>query len=431
MEVRSVVTRARGSASGGRSSPSAAPKPSPVGGLLALGHREDSAGSRARDRGPRQAKHSGTTRSEALRECLAVGIETNGRVEELLGAIETPARAASRAVFRLASRAMPMPMREVISLLRMLPALRVRGRENGRTVRAVQHRIGDNRPVRRWLAGLSSAGAFLFLVAPAGSTVRIDPHFQSLNVMGDRILLTSVDGRRLVCLSTDGKKLWERQFRQRIVLGAYDKDSLYVQDGTALHQVHLSAGTLSPLGALPAHQLLGWLPSEGLATSVDDRFGVRSFRMLDPKSLALIWETDSLESVVDVIQDTVVGVRAKRSYEKGGAGYTLSNATVVGLNRRNGALKWEIPLLNRQASSARAARAGSLLVVIDDPFTGGRLFCLDPGDGKILSSLAGGDDWSSGRNFLDVSMDGAEFVYLDKWTCNLRRCPPLRHPARL
>jgi len=43
------------------------------------------------------AKHSGTTRSEAVRECLAVGIETirhrdgvpGGRVEELLGAIES------------------------------------------------------------------------------------------------------------------------------------------------------------------------------------------------------------------------------------------------------------------------------------------------------------------------------------------------------
>ena len=277
----------------------------------------------------------------------------------------------------------------------------------------VLRRIGDNRRVRRLLAGLSSVCTVLLFVAPAGSTVRIDPHFQNLNVIGDRILLTSVDGRRLVCLSTDGKKLWERPFGQRIVVGLYDKDSLYVQQGTALYQVSLSAGTLSPLGTLPPHQLLGWLPAEGLATSVDDRFGVRSFRMLDPKSLALAWETDSLESVVDIIQDTVVGVRAQRSYEKDRHSYTLSNATLVGLNRQNGALKWEIPLLNRQASSARAARAGSLLVVIDDPFTGGRLFCLDPGDGRILSSLAGGDDWSTSRNFLDVAIDGSEVVYLD------------------
>jgi len=43
------------------------------------------------------AKRSGTTRSEGIRECLAVGIETirhregipGGRVEELLGAIES------------------------------------------------------------------------------------------------------------------------------------------------------------------------------------------------------------------------------------------------------------------------------------------------------------------------------------------------------
>jgi Ribbon-helix-helix protein, copG family len=42
------------------------------------------------------ARHNGTTRSEAIRECLAVGIETirhrdgvpGGRVEEVLGAIE-------------------------------------------------------------------------------------------------------------------------------------------------------------------------------------------------------------------------------------------------------------------------------------------------------------------------------------------------------
>jgi len=267
--------------------------------------------------------------------------------------------------------------------------------------------------VRRWIACLTAAAAVFLWSRPSASTVRIDPHFQNLSVMGDRILLTSVDGRRLVCLSSDGKKLWERQFQQRIVVGEYDKESLYVQDGTALLKVSLSAGILSPLGTLPAHQLLGWLPSEGLATSIDDRFEVRSFRMLDPKSLALIWKTDDLESVVDIVQDTLVGVRAKRSYEKGGQGYSLSNATLVGLDRRSGALRWKVPLLNDQASSVSTARAGSLLVVIDDPFSGGRLFCLDPRKGKILSSLAGGDDGSTGRNFLDVSVDGSEVVYLD------------------
>lgn len=266
--------------------------------------------------------------------------------------------------------------------------------------------------MRRWIACLTAAAAVFLWSRPSASTVRIDPHFQNLSVMGDRILLTSVDGRRLVCLSSDGKKLWERQFQQRIVVGEYDKESLYVQDGTALLKVSLSAGILSPLGTLPAHQLLGWLPSEGLATSIDDRFEVRSFRMLDPKSLALIWKTDDLESVVDIVQDTLVGVRAKRSYEKGGQGYSLSNATLVGLDRRSGALRWKVPLLNDQASSVSTARAGSLLVVIDDPFSGGRLFCLDPRDGRILSSLAGGDD-SSGRNFLEVAVDGSEVVYLD------------------
>ena len=44
-----------------------------------------------------QAKRNGTTRSDAIRECLAVGIDTirhrdgvpGGRVDELLGAIES------------------------------------------------------------------------------------------------------------------------------------------------------------------------------------------------------------------------------------------------------------------------------------------------------------------------------------------------------
>jgi hypothetical protein len=44
-----------------------------------------------------QAKRAGTTRSDAIRECLALGLETiggrdgipGGRVEELLGAIES------------------------------------------------------------------------------------------------------------------------------------------------------------------------------------------------------------------------------------------------------------------------------------------------------------------------------------------------------
>ena len=62
-----------------------------------MGHGEGSARSRAGDRGPRQAERDHPVRSEAIRECLAVGIETirnrdgvpGGRVEELLGAIES------------------------------------------------------------------------------------------------------------------------------------------------------------------------------------------------------------------------------------------------------------------------------------------------------------------------------------------------------
>ena len=59
-----------------------------------MGHREDSTPPREIEG---QAKGTGTTRSEAIRECLAIGMETirgregvpGGRIEELLGAIES------------------------------------------------------------------------------------------------------------------------------------------------------------------------------------------------------------------------------------------------------------------------------------------------------------------------------------------------------
>jgi hypothetical protein len=95
MELRRVVTRASKSESGGRSSPSTPPNPAVVEASLRwVTARIPPALVREIEA---HAKHSGTTRSEAIRECLAVGIETirnrdgvpGGRIDELLGAIES------------------------------------------------------------------------------------------------------------------------------------------------------------------------------------------------------------------------------------------------------------------------------------------------------------------------------------------------------
>jgi len=95
MELRSVATRPTKSEKAGRWSPSAAPNPGPVEASLQwVTARIPPALVREIEA---HAKRSGTTRSEAIRECLAVGIETiqhrdgvpGGRVEEVLGAIES------------------------------------------------------------------------------------------------------------------------------------------------------------------------------------------------------------------------------------------------------------------------------------------------------------------------------------------------------
>jgi hypothetical protein len=95
MELRSVETREANSRSRHGSLPTAGAKASPPRSSLQwvtarvpfdLVHEIEA-----------HAKRSGTTRSEAIRECLAVGIETirhregvpGGRVEEILGAIES------------------------------------------------------------------------------------------------------------------------------------------------------------------------------------------------------------------------------------------------------------------------------------------------------------------------------------------------------
>src|SRR5213083_3067736 len=95
MELRRVETRASKNESRGRPSPSAQSH------LAAAGASLQWVTARIPPDLVREieahAKRSGTTRSEAIRECLALGIETiqhrdgvsGGRVEELLGAIES------------------------------------------------------------------------------------------------------------------------------------------------------------------------------------------------------------------------------------------------------------------------------------------------------------------------------------------------------
>src|SRR5688500_12976014 len=95
MELRGAATRASKRASRGRCSSTTAPATAAVEASLQwVTARIPPALVREIEA---HAKRSGTTRSEAIRECLAVGIETiqhrdgipGGRIEELLGAIES------------------------------------------------------------------------------------------------------------------------------------------------------------------------------------------------------------------------------------------------------------------------------------------------------------------------------------------------------
>lgn len=224
--------------------------------------------------------------------------------------------------------------------------------------------------------------------------VRVEPTFGHPYVFADRIVFTSVDGKHLIGIDKQGHWKWEVAFTTWVLLQRSD-DQLLVQSGRRVYRLNVSKGRRSQMLRMPKHESLIADAGINFLAAADNRFDHNHVRIISPVDHSTAWESSSIESIVQVTPSTVVAVAADRKYDRKQKSYELENGNLRGFDRKDGQIRWSMPLSDSGIGSVVSAQAGRILAVVDrlrtyDPSIGdARLLILNPDTGVVLSKRDG------------------------------------------
>ena len=229
------------------------------------------------------------------------------------------------------------------------------------------------------------------LITVTAAVVRIEPTFGHPYVFADRIVFASVDGKRLIGIDKQGHLYWEVAFPVRVSLQRSD-DQLLVQSGDEVYRLNVSNGTKSRVLRMPKDEILIAEVGTNFLAAADQR-NHNHVRIISPVDHSTVWKSSSIEEIIQVTPSTVVAVTADRKYERKQS-YYLENENLRGFDRKDGQIRWSIPL-GADLGSVASAQVGVFLAVVDrlrtyDPGVGdARLLILNPDTGAVLSKRNG------------------------------------------
>ena len=110
------------------------------------------------------------------------------------------------------------------------------------------------------------------------------------------VVFDSVDSKTLTCIDLQGMKIWERKYPTDIRYSRRDDSSVAVQAGMDISVVDVLTGKETPLfKTRTRNELVDFDANGSIVYSLDDRgWWDCDFRMLDPKSGAVLWKKDNI-----------------------------------------------------------------------------------------------------------------------------------------
>jgi hypothetical protein len=173
-------------------------------------------------------------------------------------------------------------------------------------------------------------------------------------------------------------------------------DYLFVQSGRDVFKLNVANGTKSRLFRMPEHEILMASFGSDFLAAVDDRFDRNNMRIIGSDGISTAWESNSIESIVEVTPSAVVAVTAGRKYDDGKKkSYHLENAYLRSFDRKNGNIRWSMPLASAGVGSTPALQVHNFVAVVDrlasyDPSVGdSQLVVLQADTGAVLSKRIG------------------------------------------
>jgi hypothetical protein len=268
----------------------------------------------------------------------------------------------------------------------------------------------------------------LMFVARLSGTTVFQPTFGHPLVYSNRIVFSSVDGKSLIGIDKEGNQKWRIQFPERISVRRWDDAYVLAQSGQEVFQIDVREGAQSKLVTMPESQYLSVDEDDhSLLIATDTRFDHHRVQILDPANYKPIWESSTIEDVIQVTPAMVIAVTAERLTGPHSS-YQLKNAVLCAYSRSNGSVRWSLPL--EDAYLVTSAVSDHFLVIVEslrayEYGTGSkRLRVLNPDTGVILSELTGEfDDLSASGDSLTV-LEGTFGVPGEArlFTCMLPKC---------
>lgn len=211
-----------------------------------------------------------------------------------------------------------------------------------------------HRSASRWCgnnarASINSAGLFAVLATllaaepSANGTSIVFPKFSAPIIQDNRLVFTSPDAKRLLCINVDGAIVWQRKYESPIVLFAGPEINPLVQTGKVVSSVSPESGELHPLFTLEGeNDGVSFSPELGAFVSRDLRFRERMFKLLDQKTGTPIWRTRDVENVICATAELIVCLAVERI--PSGEGHRFGKASLDGYDRKSFKKRWSVPL---------------------------------------------------------------------------------------
>lgn len=185
--------------------------------------------------------------------------------------------------------------------------------------------------------------AWLLTCVAANALSIVFPKFSAPVFQNDRLIVTSPDSKRLLCVSLTGKKLWEQKYTRSVRLFVGSESEPLLQNGNVISDISPISGELKPRFAIEdAGDWVGYSPIVGSFVANDRHSAMGAFKLFDRQTGKLLWRSQEVEELICATPDVFVALVVERVPEK--KGFKFGKASLDAFDRRTFVRKWSVPL---------------------------------------------------------------------------------------
>ncbi len=184
-----------------------------------------------------------------------------------------------------------------------------------------------------------------FLVPPLTSrATSIDfAKFSAPILQDERLIFTSPDAKRLLCVNLQAELVWQRKYDFPVRLFTGPQAESLLQTGAVVSFISPESGALRARFTVEdANDGVNFSSKLNTFISQDLRFKKRMFKLLDPNTGKALWRTAEIESAICATPELVVGLAVERISI--GKGYRFGKASLDAYHRRDFTRAWSVPL---------------------------------------------------------------------------------------